>query len=129
MVCDMIVGSGWPFGGEILKKEEQSQIVTIETIDLKGGEQYNFSIDKLLEKVDPEIHARNENPYKDLLMVRLLPGFSNEFVEGTDLMDNIVNGALTINVPEGDHLLYYRLSHRVGLVHVLYENEAIGAVA
>ena len=29
MVCDMIVGSGWPFGGEFLKKEEQTQMVTI----------------------------------------------------------------------------------------------------
>ncbi len=38
IICDMIVGSGWPFGGEFLKKEEQSQMVTIETIDLNGGE-------------------------------------------------------------------------------------------
>ena len=29
MVCDMIVGSGWPFGGEFLSKDDQSQMVTI----------------------------------------------------------------------------------------------------
>jgi hypothetical protein len=36
IICDMIVGSGWPFGGEFLKKEDQTQMVTIETLDLKG---------------------------------------------------------------------------------------------
>jgi len=37
IICDMIVGSGWPYGGEFLKKEEQTQMVTIETIELQGG--------------------------------------------------------------------------------------------
>ena len=34
IICDMIVGSGWPFGGEFLKKQDQTQMVTIGTIDL-----------------------------------------------------------------------------------------------
>ena len=42
IVCDMIVGSGWPFGGEFLKKDEQTQMVTIETIDLNGSKQYKL---------------------------------------------------------------------------------------
>jgi len=46
MICDMIVGSGWPFGGEYLKKEDQSQMVTIETIDLYGDQSYRLSIDE-----------------------------------------------------------------------------------
>ena len=52
MICDMIVGSGWPYGGEFLKKEEQTQMVTIETIDLKGGKTHRFKIQDLLDKVD-----------------------------------------------------------------------------
>lgn len=107
MICDMIVGSGWPFGGEFLKKEEQSQMVTIETVDLKGGEKYQFKIDDLLEKVDPSLHSKNKTVYKDLLMARLLPKNSDEFKEGIDLMGNIVNGELEIEVSEGDFVLYY----------------------
>ena len=30
LVCDIIMGSGWPFGGEFLKKEEQTQILALE---------------------------------------------------------------------------------------------------
>ena len=107
MVCDMIVGSGWPFGGEFLKKQEQSQMVTIETIDLKGGEQHKFSIDDMLIKVDPEVHSRNDVVYRDLMMARLLPKKSNDFVEGIDLMDQIKGDDLIINAPNGEHVLYY----------------------
>lgn len=107
LVCDMIVGSGWPFGGEFLKKEEQSQMVTIETIDLQGGKKYQYKIDELLNRVDPDLHSKHKNVYKDLVMVRLLPKNSNEFTEGKDLMDNISDGLLKVDVPEGDFVLYY----------------------
>ena len=107
LVCDMIVGSGWPFGGEFLKKEEQSQMVTIETIDLQGGKQYQFKIDELLNRVDPDLHSKHKNVYKDLVMVRLLPKNSNEFTEGKDLMGNIHDGLLKVDVSEDDVVLYY----------------------
>lgn len=107
MVCDMIVGSGWPFGGEFLKKHEQSQMVTIETIDLEGDTNQKFSIDDLLANVDPEVHSRNDIVYRDLIMARLLPKKSDTFIEGIDLMDRISGDDLTVNVPEGEHVLYY----------------------
>lgn len=107
MICDMIVGSGWPFGGEFLEKDDQSQMATIETIDLKGGEQYQFNIKELLDKVDPAIHSKNKTVYKDLMMLRLLPKISETFTEGTDLMSNIKNDKIEISVPEGSYVLYY----------------------
>ena len=107
IICDMIVGSGWPFGGEFLKKEDQTQMVTIETIDLKGGKTYQFNIEELLHKVDPEIHSRNDTVYRDLQMIRLLPKTSGEFTEGEDLMDQVADGELSISVPEGQWVLYY----------------------
>ncbi len=107
MVCDMIVGSGWPFGGEFLKKEEQSQMVTIETIDLEGGIKHDFKIQDLLDKVDPKIHSKSKTVYKDLIMARLVPKTSDDFIEGIDLMGRIDNEKLTIDVPNGKHVLYY----------------------
>ena len=107
MICDMIVGSGWPFGGEFLSKEDQSQMVTIETIDLEGGQSYHFKTDELLDRVDPEIHSRNKTVFKELQMARLLPKVSEDFVEGEDLMNSITEEVLTIDVPEGKYVLYY----------------------
>ena len=107
MICDMIVGSGWPFGGEFLKKEEQSQMVTIQTINLKGGKNYNFRVKELLDKVDPKVHSKNKAVYKDLVMARLLPKKATEFTEGINLMANISNGQLSVDVPDGSFVLYY----------------------
>lgn len=106
MVCDMIVGSGWPFGGEFLKKEEQSQMVTIGTIAIKGGK-HSFSVSDMLAKVDPDLHSKNKTVYKDLIMVRLLPKNAKEFIEGENMMPYIDNDLLEVDVPKGDHVLYY----------------------
>lgn len=107
IICDMIVGSGWPYGGEFLEKEEQTQMVTIETIDLEGGTNLQFNIQDLLDKVDPEIHSKNETVYKDLLMARLLPKESDVFTEGIDVSGSIIDGKISIDVPPGQHVLYY----------------------
>jgi hypothetical protein len=107
LICDMIVGSGWPFGGEFLKKDHQSQMVTIGTIDLKGENRYQFTGNELLAKVNPGFHSRNKTVYKDLIMVRLLPKESDRFTEGAELIGTIKEGSLEIDVPLGDHVLYY----------------------
>lgn len=36
MTCDLIVGSGWPFGGEFLKGDERAQVVLIDAQKLEG---------------------------------------------------------------------------------------------
>lgn len=107
ITCDLIVGSGWPFGGEFLEKGEQSQMVTIETINLKGGKEYSFSLKHLLDKIEPEIHSKNKTVYKDLLMVRLVPATSDEFDEGVELINNFRNEELVVNVPKGNYILYF----------------------
>jgi hypothetical protein len=107
MVCDMIVGSGWPFGGEFLEKEEQTQMVTIETIDLEGEQRYEFSKEELLSRVDPEIHSKNETVYRDLMMLRLMPEASDTFSTGLDLSDQLQAASIILDVPPGRHVLYY----------------------
>jgi hypothetical protein len=107
MVCDMIVGSGWPFGGEFLEKEEQTQMVTIETIDLEGGQRYQIQREEMLQKVDPEIHSKNENVYRDLMMMRLMPETSETYTAGIDLADQLQEEIITLEVPPGRHVLYY----------------------
>lgn len=106
MICDMIVGSGWPFGGEFLAKDDQTQIVTIETIELEGERSYQFKVADLLEKVNLDIHSSYEHPFKELLMVRLAPKRADRFLEGEDLTGDMQDGVIPVGVPKGDHVLY-----------------------
>ncbi len=107
LVCDLLIGSGWPFGGEFLKKEDQIEIVTIETVDVKGGKPVDFSIDELLEKVVIHNHYKNEPLWKELLSVRIVPKVINEFTPGEELLSSIENNKLRIDLPDGDYVLYY----------------------
>ena len=82
MVCDMIVGSGWPFGGEFLEKEEQTQIMAIETIDLAGGKSHTLSVMEILNRIEPDVAVKNDKKHKELFTLRLAPKKMNEFEEG-----------------------------------------------
>lgn len=110
MICDMIGGSGWPFGGEFLPRNQQLQMLTIETVKVDGGKTgTDFSIrkDELLARVNPPIASRNEDPLKELVYIRLMPARVDEFTEGTSF-DSLVNkDQITVQVPAGEHVIYF----------------------
>ena len=105
MVCDMIVGSGWPFGGEFVPRSEQSQIIMLGVKNLEGGKHHRFTLDELLAGVTPPSNYKNKQT--ELFMVRLAPGNMDGFTPGADLKNQIKNDLLEITVPEGLHVLYY----------------------
>ena len=43
MTCDLIVGSGWPFGGEFLEGDERAQVVLIDAHKLEGPTTFEIS--------------------------------------------------------------------------------------
>lgn len=107
LVCDMIVGSGWPFGSEYLSRDQQLQLLTVETIDMKAGEHVNIAVKDILARVNPQIHSVYPDPKKELVYLRLLPKTVTEFTPGTDL-DALVGGdTIELTAPQdGDYVLY-----------------------
>jgi hypothetical protein len=107
IICDIIVGSGWPFGGEFLEKDEQTQLMTFETIDLEGPGKFTFQLNELLEKVDPGIHSKNEKVFREIEGIRLAEYDMKEFNPGLELIDQVQDDMIRLDVPEGRHVLYY----------------------
>ena len=105
IICDMIIGSGWPFGGEFVSRNEQSQIIMLGTKNLDGGKEYSFTQNELLESITPPSNYKNK--LSELFMLRLATGEMNIFNEGINLNTQIKNDSIKINVPEGNHVLYY----------------------
>ncbi len=68
---------------------------------------YTYSMEELLNRIDPEIHSKNDKVYRDLLMVRLIPARTEAFVEGEDLMKHISGDESDFTAPEGQWVLYY----------------------
>jgi hypothetical protein len=107
IVCDMIVGSGWPFGGEFLTREEQTQIVALGTKNLKGNQQYKISRSELLTSVDPSIHSPYEDKLKELADVKLVPAYIEKKEDALTIDIEADQEVISVDVPEGDHVLYY----------------------
>lgn len=100
MVCDMIVASGWPFGGEHLKKDEQTQMVVVESFALKANEKYELNIKEVMDGVKHPLGERATYTSKDILSIRLYPCKSDFFTEGEELNDKVRNGVLVVDANE-----------------------------
>ena len=109
MVCDMIVGSGWPFGAEYLPRDMQLQMLTIQTFDIDGGadgKSFSISEEEILRTTTPHIMSPNPNPLKELKYLRLLPRKVDNFTAGAYYDHLVGNPTIAIDVPPGEYVLY-----------------------
>jgi len=106
MVCDMIVGSGWPYGGEFLTREEQTQMMALGTRDLNGPARIQLTREELLAEVHPELVSAYKDPLKELVSVCVVP----YELTGTDQSETIAfekGASFEVEIPEGHHVLYF----------------------
>ena len=108
LTCDLIVGSGWPFGGEFLEDGERGQIMVIGVAKLEGPMLYETSVFNLLQEADPRISAPYSGRIPHLLSLRLAPDPIGSLSDETDLSDMLKDGreVLQIRIPKGKHVLY-----------------------
>jgi len=48
MIVDLIAGSGWPFGGEFLKPDEQIMRLSVKTREVEGGRRQRLALDDII---------------------------------------------------------------------------------
>ena len=110
LICDMIGGSGWPFGGEFLPRSQQIQMLTVETVRVDGGKfgtDFSIGKDELLARVNPPIASKNKNPLKELEYIRLMPSHVDEFTEGQTFDYHVNDSLINIHVPSGKYVIYF----------------------
>jgi hypothetical protein len=106
MTCDLIVGSGWPFGAEWLEGEERSQAVVIGTKKLEGPLDYEVSLFDLFKEADPPISSPFPGRTMEILSVQLAPSIINNLDGIKDLSAQIIDGTIRCKIPEGKYVLY-----------------------
>ncbi|HWK04843.1 MAG TPA: glycosyl hydrolase [Puia sp.] len=118
LTCDLIVGSGWPFGAEYLRGEERSQVVLIGTHKLEGPLDYEVSLFDLFKEADPAVTSPFAGRRMEMLSVQLVPAKLNSMDQVQDLSAQIKEGGVTVKIPDGKYVLY-------GLVKVTGSMEVI----
>jgi len=110
MITDLIVGSGWPFGGEFLTREESIQRVIINEIQCRGGDRINETVTSLLRKAIAANSrtAEGESLSAEILFIDLVPESVRDTSDITKLTGRIdVAGRLEFEVPSGEYKIIY----------------------
>lgn len=119
MICDIIMGSGWPFGGEFLTREEQTQLMSLGTLDVLGPKILTLTKADLEKAVDPPVSFKNPDSYKELFALRLAPAKLENLDSVVNLDAEVGKDTITVNIPAGDYVLY-SLVNITGYMSVIY---------
>lgn len=103
MTCDLLVGSGWPFGAEFLEENERAQIVVNYAEPVTGPTTLTIVRDSLCEKAMPKVSSPYKGNTKELMMLRLYPNPASNTNDYVDVIQ--ADSLITITVPEGEYTL------------------------
>lgn len=106
MTCDLIVGSGWPFGAENLTREERASVLLTAAIPVNGGQKNEISEYEIFRQIDPTVTVANPCRNPRLVSAYIVPDPINSLSDAIDVTDKVEKGVLRIDVPKGKHLLY-----------------------
>jgi hypothetical protein len=106
MTCDLIVGSGWPFGSESLERNERAQVMILYAEKLQGGTTYETSQFSIFKAVDPGVSEPNSARTCRLVSLKLVPDPVGGLDDAIDLSSKLNDEIIKIDVPEGDYQLY-----------------------
>ncbi len=101
MGCDLLIGSGWPFGSESLKPEERASVLIAVAEPLKGGRRHTFQADDLIAKGKPAVTIDNPDMRAQIVSLLLVPDPISDLSQAIDVRDRLRDGVLTLNVPRG----------------------------
>lgn len=106
MTCDLIVGSGWPFGSERLQGNERAQVVAINAEKLEGPTTYESSRFNIFKAIDPGVTVPNPSRTFEILSLKLVPEPMSGLDEVIDLSDKRNDEIISVDIPAGKFVLY-----------------------
>jgi hypothetical protein len=106
LTCDLIVGSGWPFGSETLQGEERAQVVIINVEKLEGPMVYESSQFNIFKNIDPGVTEPNPSRTCEILSLKLVPDPMRGLDQMIGLSDKRNDEIIRVDVPAGKYVLY-----------------------
>ncbi len=120
MTADVIVGSGWPFGGRFLRPAEQTRRVRLVKKELSGPTVFEASLADLAASGRKEREEVTVPPR--LAFLRLVPAGGTDFAPGQELAPGALRGGRAlVSVPAGPHVLH------VGFLETGFTHVKLGA--
>lgn len=106
MTCDLLAGTGFPFGAEFLEGEERCQVVVIGVKKFEGPMNTEISLFDLFKEADPATLSPYSGRTMKILEVKLVPDPLNNIEEAINLTNQIKNDVVKLTIPKGKYAVY-----------------------
>ncbi|PZP45361.1 MAG: glycoside hydrolase family 2 [Pseudopedobacter saltans] len=106
LTCDLIVGSGWPFGAEYLSGDECADIMTIAVKKVSGIMDLEIPLLDLIKEADPATTSPFARRKIEIKKVFLVPDPMDSLDQIVDLSNQIPSGYIKTAIPIGNYTLY-----------------------
>lgn len=105
MKVDLLIGAGWPLGGEFLKLEQGIVKYEVFHEKIEGGKPVIKTREELLKNVTQRI--KTDHFTRDLKFIKLLPAGIGSPGEAIDLMGSYEDGKLQFQPDQGEYNLVW----------------------
>jgi len=108
MITDLIVGSGWPFGGRFLKEDETMQRLGIKRQSVEANSTINIDLNEYLSLRShhtPGTQNVKETSDVELVSAKLIPVNVNALDEVIDLTQEVKGNSLNYKTNNKDYIL------------------------
>jgi hypothetical protein len=115
---DVLVGTGWPFGGPFVEPNDQIKIIRTAKKELKGPATFKANIKDLMLLPLGAWGETTNGQTPELKFLRLQKKHPEMFEPGTEYKDKVqADGSIEIEVPDGEYILYTG-TYREGFLNV-----------
>ena len=87
--CDLLVGSGWPYGCENLSMAERAQVMIVNAVKVRGPQIYKTKADSLILPVIPQVTDPDKHRMAEIVSLQLVPAKMESMSQVIDLKGGI----------------------------------------
>ncbi|MFA5292746.1 MAG: glycosyl hydrolase [Phycisphaerae bacterium] len=107
MYIDLLVGTGWPFGGPSVEDGDGIKIIKLAKKELAGPGTFKGNIKDFMALPPGAYGETTHGSEPEIKFLRLLPKNPKDFQPGIELKDKIQpDGSVEFEIPAGEHILY-----------------------
>lgn len=106
MTCDLLAGTGFPYGAQFLEGEERAQVVVVAVKKMEGPIKTEFSVFDLLKEADPATLSPYSGRKLEILEISVVPDPLYNMDQVKNITDQIADNEIKIELPKGKFALY-----------------------
>ncbi|SFG82432.1 glycosyl hydrolase [Pedobacter insulae] len=106
LTCDLLAGTGFPYGADFLQGEERAQVVVVAVKKLEGPIKIEFSLFDLFKEADPATLSPYSGRTMEMLELNIVPDPLISMEQVKNITDQVTNGVVKVDLPAGKFAIY-----------------------